>query len=116
MDDAGAVVDPEDWSPERTQYIDSLASGQSATLDWIINPIMEGNFMVYMVLIPEGASTDTTFHLVASPAIHVTVAPFTGLSSTNILPIVITEPILLLAVTYFIYRRRRQQIDLGGPS
>jgi ABC-type transport system involved in cytochrome c biogenesis permease component len=116
LDDAGAVVDPEDWSPERTQYIESLESGQSASLDWIINPIMEGNFVVYMVLIPEAASADTTIQLVASPSIHLTVAPFTGLSSINILPIVIAEPIILLAITYFVYRRRRQQVDLGGPS
>ena len=116
LDDAGAVVDPEDWSPERTQYIDSLGSGQSANLKWIINPIMEGNFMVYMVLIPEAASADTTSQLVASPGIHMLVEPFTGLSSTNILPIVIAEPIILLAITYFIYRRRRQQIDLGGSQ
>lgn len=116
LDDAGAVVDPEDWSPERTQYIDSLASGQSATLDWIINPIMEGNFMVYMVLIPETASVETTSQPIASPGIHVTVTPFAGLSSINILPIVIAEPIILLAITYFVYRRRRQQVDLGGSS
>ena len=116
LDDAGAVVDPEDWSPERTQYIDSLRSGQSASLDWIINPIMEGNFMVYMVLIPETASTETTGQPVASPGIHVTVTPFTGFRPSNILPIVIAEPIILLAITYFVYRRRRQQIDLGGPS
>jgi ABC-2 type transport system permease protein len=116
LDDTGAVVDPEDWSPERTQYIDSLESGQAATLDWIINPIMEGNFIVYMVLIPETASVETTSQLVASPGIHVTVTPLAGLSSTNILPIVIAEPILLLAITYFVYRRRRQQIDLGGSS
>lgn len=116
LDDAGAVVDPEDWSPERTQYIASLGSGQAATLDWIINPIMEGNFMVYMVLIPETAAVETTSHPVASPGIHLTVFPFPGLKSTNILPIVIAEPIILLAITYFVYRRRRQQIDLGGSS
>ena len=111
LDDAGAIVDPEDWSPERTQYIDSLETGQSASLDWIINPIMEGNFMVYMVLIPE-----TPSRLVASPGIHLTVTPFSSLVSINILPIVIAEPIILLAITYFVYRRRRQQIDLGGSS
>jgi ABC-2 type transport system permease protein len=116
LDDAGAVVEPEDWSPKRTQYINSLEAGQSATLDWIINPIMEGDFMVYMVLIPETASAETTSQPVASPGIHVTVTPFAGLSSMNILPIVIAEPIILLAITYFVYRRRRQQIDLGGSS
>ena len=116
LDDAGAVVDPEDWSPERTQYIDALRPGQSATLDWVINPIMEGNFMVYMVLIPETANVETTTHPVASPGIHLTVAPFTGFRSSSILPIVIAEPLILLAITYFIYRRRRQQLDLGGSS
>ena len=116
LDDAGAAVNPEDWSLERTQYIDSLKSGQSATLDWIINPVMEGDFMVYMVIIPETASVETTRYPVAGPGIHLTVNPFPGLKSANILPIVIAEPILLLAITYFVYRHRRQQIDLGGSS
>lgn len=116
LDDAGVVVDPEDWSSERTQYIDSLGSGQSVMLDWTINPIMEGNFMVYLVLIPETAGAETTSHPVSSPGIHLTVTPFTELKSRSILPIVIGEPILLLAITYFVYRRRRQQIDLGGSS
>ena len=116
LDEAGEVVDPEDWSPERTQYIDSLESGQSTTLNWIINPILEGNFMVYMVLIPQTESAKTTSQPVASPGVHLTVTPLAGLKSGSILPILIGEPIVLLVITYFVYRRRRQQIDLGGSS
>jgi hypothetical protein len=35
----GDPVDPEDWSPERTQYLDRLAPGQSAEHAWRLNTI-----------------------------------------------------------------------------
>jgi len=116
LEDAGEVVDPEDWSPERTQYIDSLKPGQTVLLDWIINPILQGNFMVYMVLIPETASAENTSYPVASSGVRLTVTPFSEFKTRGVLPIVIGEPILLLVITYFVYRHRRQQIDLGGSS
>jgi ABC-2 type transport system permease protein len=116
LDTQGDVVDPEDWSPQRTQFIHSLPAGQSADLDWIINPILEGEFMVYMTLIPQPAATKTTSHPVASSGIHLTVAPFAGLKPAGVLPIAIGESLLLLAITFFVYRRRRQQIDMGGSS
>lgn len=116
LDASGDVVDPEDWSPQRTQYIDSLAPGESATLGWIVNTILEGDFMVYMVLLPEPASAETTSQPVASPGIHLTVAPFTRLNPGGVLPFAIGGPILLLIITYVVYRRRRQQIDMGGSS
>jgi hypothetical protein len=116
LDEAGDAVDPEDWSPERTQYINSLAPGKSADLEWIIHPILEGEFMVYMTLIPQPARAETTTHPVASSGIHLTVTPFTRLNRGGVLPFAIGEPILLLAITYFVYRRRRQQIDIGGSS
>jgi hypothetical protein len=116
LDAMGEIVDPEDWSPQRTQYINSLAPYESADLDWIINPILEGNFMVYMTLIPQPATAETTSHPVASSGIHLTVAPFTRLNPGGVLPIAIGEPLFLLAITFFVYRRRRQQIDIGGSS
>jgi uncharacterized repeat protein (TIGR01451 family) len=116
LDAKGDVVDPEDWSPQRTQYMDSIAAGESATQKWIINTIVEGEFMVYMVLIPEPASVEATSHPVTSGGIHLTVDPFTRLNPGGVLPFAIGGPILLLAITYFVYRRRRQQIDLGGSS
>jgi ABC-2 type transport system permease protein len=116
LDATGDVVDPEDWSPQRTQYIDSLAPGESIELGWIINTILEGDFMVYMVLLPEPDSADTTSHPVASSGIHLTVDPFTRLNPGGVLPFAIGGPILLLVITYFVYRRRRQQIDLGGSA
>jgi ABC-type transport system involved in cytochrome c biogenesis permease component len=116
LDATGDVVDPEDWSPQRTQYIDSIGAGESATQNWIINTILEGDFMVYMVLIPEPESAEATSHPVSSPGIHLTVDPFTRLNPGGVLPFAIGGPIILLVITYFVYRRRRQQIDMGGSS
>ena len=116
LDAAGDVVDPEDWSPQRTQYMQSLAPGESVNQGWIVNTILEGDYMVYMVLVPEPAAAETTSHPVASSGIHLTVAPFTRLNPGGVLPFAIGGPILLLAISYFVYRRRRQQIDLGGSE
>ena len=116
LDATGDVVDPEDWSPQRTQYIDSLGAGESANQGWIINTILEGDYMVYMVLSPEPGSTEATSHPVASSGIHLTVAPFTRLNPGGVLPFAIGGPIVLLVITYFVYRRRRQQIDIGDSS
>lgn len=112
----GEVVDPEDWSPQRTQYIESLAAGQSTSLAWIINTILDGDYMVYMVVIPTPASQETTSQPVASAGIHLTVTPFTRLNPGGVLPFVIGGPIVLLAAMLLIYRLRRRQIDAGGPK
>ncbi|MEW6030930.1 MAG: ABC transporter permease subunit [Chloroflexota bacterium] len=72
LDASGDVVDPEDWSPQRTQYLEALGPGESAELAWIINTILEGDYMVYMVIIPAPESKETTSQPIASPGIHLT--------------------------------------------
>lgn len=116
LDAKGDVVDPEDWSPQRTQYVESLKPGDSITQSWIINTILEGNYMVYMVLIPEPSGQSATSQPIASSGIHLTVAPFTRLNPEGVLPYVIGVPIALVVVMYFVYRRRNQQVDSGGSS
>jgi ABC-2 type transport system permease protein len=115
LDKQGDVVDPEDWSPQRTQYLESLGPGDSASLDWIINTILDGNYMVYMVVIPEPSTTEATSLPVASPGIHLTVTPFTRLNPGGVLPYAIGGPILLGLGIYVVYRLRRRQIDTGAP-
>jgi hypothetical protein len=112
----GDVVDPEDWSPQRTQYIDSLGPNQSATLFWEVNAILDGDFMVYLVAIAQPQSAEASSQVVASPGLHLTVAKFTSLNPSGILPYVIGVPVLLLVIIYFVYRRRNKQIDTGGSS
>lgn len=114
LDATGDIVDPEDWSPQRTQYIESLAPGESTRLHWIINTILDGDYMVYMVLIPAPSGQDTTSHPIATSGIHLMVTPFTRLNPGGVLPYAIGAPVLLLVIIYVVYRRRNQQIDTGG--
>lgn len=110
---SGDVVDPEDWSPQRTQYVEPLPPGQSTTLDWRVNAILDGDFMVYMVAIPAPTGQDATSHPVASPGIHLTVTPYTKLNPGGVLPYAIGGPLVLGLLIFIVYRQRRRQIDMG---
>ncbi len=114
LDKEGDVVDPEDWSPERTQYIAQLAPGESHTLSWRVNAILDGDYTVYMVAMPEPASQETTSQAVASSGIHLTVMPFTKLNPGGVLPYTIGWPLVLGLGLLYLQRQRRKGIDVGG--
>ena len=116
LDQEGDVVDPEDWSPERTQYIEELAPGDSATLSWRVNAILDGDYIVYMIAMPEPAGRDSTSQAVASQGIHLTVRPFTRLNPRGILPLVIGTPIVLAVGTLLVLLFRRRQTEGGAPT
>jgi ABC-type transport system involved in multi-copper enzyme maturation permease subunit len=111
----GEAIDPEEWSPERTQYIDPLAPDEAVNLDWMITTRLYGDYMVYLVLIPQPADTDATTFPVASSSLYLTVEPSARLQPSTVLPFALGVPIFLLAITLVVYRRRRQQIDIGDP-
>jgi hypothetical protein len=105
----GEPVDPEDWSPQRTQYLESLEPGKSATHSWRINAILDGNFMVYMVAIPAPGTAEATTQPVASSGIHLTVTPYTKLNPGGVLPYAIGGPLLVGLAIFFVYRYRRRR-------
>ncbi len=111
---SGEPVDPEDWSPQRTQYLESLAPGQAATHSWRVNAILDGNFMVYMVVIPAPGGPEATSQPVASSGIHLTVTPFTRLNPRGVIPYAIGGPVVLGLVIFLVRRHRRREIDTGG--
>jgi ABC-2 type transport system permease protein len=113
LDKEGDVVDPEDWSPQRTQYINSLAPGGSTTLSWQVNAVLDGNFMVYLVAIPEPESAETSSQIGASPGLHLTIVKFAKLNPGGVLPYAIGVPILLVLGIFLVFRWRRRQIDTG---
>jgi len=115
LDARGDVVDPEDWSPQRTQYVEAgIAPGESATLSWRINAILDGDYMVYLVVIPSPTTQDGTSQPVSSQGVHLTVTPFTRLNPRGVLPYAIGGPLLVLAGILLVYRRRQRGIDRGG--
>ena len=115
LEQEGEPIDPEDWSPERTQSIDSLAAGQSVTLSWRVNAILDGDVLIYMVAIPQPEGQHVIRHPIASPGVHLTVTQFfTKLSPMGVLPVAMGGPLLLLLIIYFVNRRRNQNVDMGG--
>lgn len=109
----GDPVDPEDWSPERTQYIDALAQGGSVDLDWTVTPILEGDYMVYMVIVPEPGQPGATSQPISSSGIHLTVEQFTALNPGGVLPVAIGVPLLLVLVVVFLHWLRRRKSSEG---
>jgi hypothetical protein len=115
LKDTGRSLDVEEWSPKRTQYIDSLAPDEEINLDWILTTGLHGDYMVYIVLIPQPASPEVTTYPVASSSLHLTVRPSARLNPRSVLPFALGVPVFLLAITLVVYRRRRQQIDTSDP-
>lgn len=111
LDARGDVVDPEDWSPQRTQYVERLAPDESADLSWRVNAILGGDYMVYMVAIPRPDGAEATTVPAASPGIHLTIRPFARINPRGVLAYVVGTPLLLLLGMGLLFRYRRRSID-----
>jgi ABC-2 type transport system permease protein len=113
---SGQPVDPEDWSPERTQAIDSLKSGQASELTWTIESILKGDYLIYMVVTPKPVGSTSTSQPVASSAIHLTVKPHTRLNPGGVLPLAIGTPTALTVVWLGLSAMRRREVELTPAS
>jgi ABC-2 type transport system permease protein len=116
LNQEGDVVDPEDWSPERTQYLDGVAPGESVTLSWEINAVLDGNYMIYIVAVPEPESADTSAQTVASRGLHLSVTKFTTLNPSGVVPYAIGVPMLVVLAIIVMFRLRNRQIEAGEES
>jgi hypothetical protein len=100
-------VDPEDWSSSRSHDVATLDPGRRTSISWDIQAVNAGSFDVYVVLLPNGASSAGTGPLVVSPPVHVSVAGRQTLTAGGALPVVIVIPVLIgLAAATAWYRRR----------
>ena len=107
-------VDPEDWSPERTQAVESLEPGASAEQSWTVEAILDGNYMVYITaIVKPGAPAETTLP-VTSPGIHLTVQAFQNTNPAGVLPVALGMPLGLIVVA--IGLRRYWRRDRGRSS
>jgi ABC-type transport system involved in multi-copper enzyme maturation permease subunit len=113
---SGQPVDPEDWSPERTQAIDPLKPGQTSELHWTVDPILKGDYLVYMVVAPKPIGSTSTSQPITSSAIHLTVKQYTWLNPGNVLPLAIGMPAVLTAVWLGLRALRRREIEWVSPA
>jgi len=110
----GEAVDPEDWSPERTQYIEEIDPGQSATLSWKVHSVFSGKYLVYMVVIPKPAGPKATVQPVASNAIHLTIKGVTRVNPGGMMPVALATTGGLSLGAFGLHWFRRRGIDTGG--
>src|SRR5215204_275279 len=108
---SGQPVDPEDWSPERTQAIGSLKPGQASGLTWTIESILKGDYLIYMVVTPKPVGSTSTSQPVASSAIHLTVKPHTRLNPGGIMPLATGTPTALTVVWLGLRAMRRREVE-----
>lgn len=97
--DPDVVVDPEDWSSERTRYLAPLPAGRQARVAWDVKAVDGGRFTAYVaVLGPQGVA--------AGPGLDVRVARHRTLDPGGVVPLAVGVPGLLGLLLLGLRRRR----------
>lgn len=103
--DTDVYVDPEDWSPRRTQYLDELAPGESAELSWDVQAVTSGPLILFVSVTSPGGDQVTS-----SGPLHLTVGGQRNVNSAGVATMALWTPaavLLLLGGT--LVRRRRHR-------
>jgi hypothetical protein len=101
----GPHVDPEDWSPLRTQYIDTLQPGETIELSWDVHTLFEGDFAVYVTIV----SQEKSFGPVGSPTLHIHAERDNVLPLNEVIPVVAIVPLFPLALLLFTSRFNKKR-------
>ncbi|TWD84162.1 putative repeat protein (TIGR01451 family) [Kribbella amoyensis] len=102
--DPGVYVDPEDWSSERTQYLDPLGGGDTDKLEWEMQAVNSGHFVVYVAL----GTGQAAAPVVSSKALRLDIAPERTLGAGGVLPIAAGVPGVIAVLMMLAMLRRRQ--------
>lgn len=105
------VVDPEDWSPLRTQYLSTLAPGESIELNWTLITFLSGDYALYFVAIEEPAGPTAAGGTDATQAVHVIVHEKPRYNPEGILYAVILVPAIMGGFWGGIALWRRRRLD-----
>ena len=100
----GIYVDPEDWSTNRTRYLDPLPPGGSKTITWGMQAVNDGDFGIYVGVLPE---TGAPVPPATGPTIHLDVAERKTLNAGGIVPLVLGIPAALGLLALGVRIRRR---------
>jgi hypothetical protein len=109
--EGSVYVDPEDWSPNRSQQL-SLQPGESRKIAWDIQAVNSGHFAAYVAVVPFGTKVAGNEPLMISPLVNVDVASKSTLTAGGALPVVVLVPLLLgLAAAGVFFRAHRRGSD-----
>lgn len=103
--DESVYVDPEDWSPKRTQYLDTLAPGDSAEFTWEVQAVTSGPLILYVSVTSPDSDVVTS-----SGPLNLTVGGQRAVDSATVMPLVLWMPagVLVLLAGAFARRRRHR--------
>jgi hypothetical protein len=106
---SGVYVDPEDWSTQRTRYLDAIPAGGSATVTWRLQAVNAGRFAVYVAVVDPAVEARPP---TVGPALRVRVADRRTLDAGGILPLAVGVPAAVGAAagTLALRRRRRRAV------
>ena len=100
----GTYVDPEDWSSNRTRYLDPIAAGESTTITWPMQAVNDGDFGIYVAVLPQDGAPVPP---VTGPTVHLDVAERKTLNAGGIVPLVLGIPAALGILALGVRIRRR---------
>jgi hypothetical protein len=105
--DEGRYVDPEDWSPRRTQYLPPLQPGESVQLAWRLRGLIEGAFVTFVTVV----SAEESFPPAVSASLRLQVTPDDILPLKEVIPVIALVPLFPLALLIFsaAYTRRMER-------
>lgn len=102
--DGTVYVDPEDWSSDRTQYLDSLAPGASAELSWNVRAVTTGDLILYVAVTTRADSTA----VVAGGPLRATVTATKQINAAGVLPVALGVPAVVVMCAFLAARKRHQ--------
>jgi hypothetical protein len=107
---SGVYVDPEDWSTQRTRYLQAIPAGGSTTLTWRLQAVNAGRFAVYVAVLDRARTSTPT----VGPALRVRVADRRTLDAGGILPLAVGVPVVVGAAAGTLALRRKRR-RLAAP-
>ncbi len=101
--DPQRYVDPEDWSPERTMFLEPLTSRSSVRTVWEVQAVDSGPLLVWVTASRPGGEG-----VAISAPLHLMVGEHIDVNAGGVLPVVVGVPAVLCAfLAAMAWRRRR---------
>lgn len=91
--DPDVYVDPEDWSPRRTQFLEELSPGDDAVLTWDVQAVTAGPLVLYVAV----TQPESNAMAVSGPLL-MTVGGRRVVDSGGVFPLVVGMPAAVLTL------------------
>jgi hypothetical protein len=98
-------VDPEDWSSQRTVYLDPLPAHGTVSVPWKVQVVNKGRFVVFVTVTRQHGPAVVD----AGDGLRLSATARRTVDTSGILPIVLGIPAAVLALLLLTSRRRRRQ-------